>query len=100
MSAATGFLSNLMLAVFWSLASGRITAGTLVVGFIAGFATLFVTRRATGATAYTKKAGQTAALVLVFLRELVEGAARTIARLGGCIAPPAAGAGTGDERRC
>lgn len=72
MSASAGFLSNLLLAVFWALASGRVTVGTLLVGFIAGFATLFVTRRATGAEAYTLKAWRAAVLLLVFLRELVE----------------------------
>ncbi len=72
MSASAGFLSNLLLAVFWALASGRMTFGTLVVGFIAGFATLFVTRRATGAEAYTRKARRAAALALFFVRELVE----------------------------
>lgn len=72
MSASAGFLSNLLLAVFWALASGRLTFGTLVVGFIAGFATLFVTRRATGTEAYTTKARGAVVLALVFIRELVE----------------------------
>lgn len=72
MTASAGFLSNLLLAVFWALASGRLTFGTLVVGFIAGFATLFVTRRATGAEAYTTKARGAVVLALVFVRELVE----------------------------
>lgn len=72
MSASAGFLSNLLLAVFWALASGRVTVGTLVVGFVAGFVTIFVTRRATGAEAYTRKARGVAVLVLVFVRELVE----------------------------
>jgi multicomponent Na+:H+ antiporter subunit E len=72
MSASAGFLSNLVLAVFWALASGRVTVGTLMVGFIAGFATLLVTRRATGAEQYTRKTGGAVVLLLVFLRELVE----------------------------
>ena len=72
MTASAGFLSNLVLAVFWALASGRVTVGTLVVGFAAGFVTLFVTRRATGAEAYTTKAGRAVVLLLVFIRELVE----------------------------
>lgn len=72
MSASAGFLSNLLLAVFWALASGRVTVGTLAVGFIAGFATLFFTRRATGADAYTTKTTRAVVLLLVFLRELVE----------------------------
>jgi len=72
MSAASGFLSNLVLAVFWALASGRITVGTLFVGLAAGFATLLVTRRAIGATAYTTKARQATVLLFVFIRELVE----------------------------
>lgn len=72
MSASAGFLSNLLLAVFWALASGRLTFGTLIVGFIAGFATLFVTRRATGAEAYTRKTRLAAVLALVFIRELFE----------------------------
>ncbi|HVS31174.1 MAG TPA: Na+/H+ antiporter subunit E [Thermoanaerobaculia bacterium] len=72
MSASSGFLSNLVLAVFWALASGRVTVGTLVVGFVAGFATIFVTQRATGAEAYTYKAWRAVILLLVFIRELIE----------------------------
>lgn len=72
MSAAAGFLSNVLLAVFWALASGRLTLGTFLVGFVAGFVTLYVTRRATGAEAYTTKARQAVLLLLVFLRELIE----------------------------
>ena len=72
MTAGAGFLSNLLLAIFWALASGRVTVGTLATGFVAGFATLFVTRRATGAETYTRKTGNAVVLLLVFLRELVE----------------------------
>lgn len=72
MSASAGFLSNLVLALFWALASGRVTVGTLMVGFIAGFVTLLVTRRATGAEQYTRKTGSAIVLLLVFVRELVE----------------------------
>ena len=72
MKASAAFLSNLVLAVFWALASGRLTIGTLLVGFLAGFATLFVTRRATGTEEYTRKTGRAVALLLVFIRELIE----------------------------
>ena len=72
MSAAAGLLSNMVLALFWALASGRITVGTLVIGFFAGFATIYVSRRATGAETYTYKVGRLARLFIVFVRELVE----------------------------
>jgi multicomponent Na+:H+ antiporter subunit E len=72
MTGAAGFQSNVLLAVFWALASGRLTVGTFLVGFLAGFITLYVTRRATGAELYTMKARRAAVLVLVFVRELIE----------------------------
>lgn len=71
MSVGAGFLSNLLLAIFWALASGRLTVGTFAVGFVAGFATLYVTRRATGTGEYTVKAVRAFALLVYFLRELV-----------------------------
>ena len=72
MKASSGFLSNLVLAIFWALASGRVTVGTVVVGFVAGYVTLFVTRRATGAEPYTRKTAGAVMLLLVFLRELIK----------------------------
>lgn len=72
MTSSSAFLSNLVLAVFWALASGRVTVGTLAVGFAAGFTTLFVTRRATGTEEYSRKAFRAVILLLVFIRELVE----------------------------
>ena len=72
MTAGAGFLSNVILAVFWALATGRITVGALLVGFIAGFATIFITRRATGADAYTTKTMRVIRLLVYFIGELVE----------------------------
>ena len=72
MSAGAGFLSNVLLAVFWALATGRVTLGTFLVGFVAGFITLLVTRRATGAHAYTRKTWWAIRLVALFIRELIE----------------------------
>lgn len=72
MRASAGFLSNVLLAVFWTLASGRVTVGTFIVGFVAGFVTIYATRGATGAEAYTRKTRGGVLLLFFFLRELVE----------------------------
>ncbi|HUP44071.1 MAG TPA: Na+/H+ antiporter subunit E [Thermoanaerobaculia bacterium] len=71
MNATQAFMWNLLLAVFWALAVGRVTVGTLMTGFVAGFVTLFLTRRAVGAEAYLLKIRRAAILVAYFLLELV-----------------------------
>jgi multicomponent Na+:H+ antiporter subunit E len=71
MSIAQAFLWNVMLAVFWALASGRFTLASLVTGFLAGLLVLFLTRRAIGAEAYLLKFPRLFALLLYFLYDLV-----------------------------
>ena len=71
MNATQSFLWNLILAVFWALAVGRVTVGTLATGFVVGLLTLFVTRRAVGAEAYLLKIRRAFRLVIFFLRELI-----------------------------
>jgi multicomponent Na+:H+ antiporter subunit E len=71
MSIAQAFMWNVVLAVFWALASGRLTLASLVTGFLAGLLVLFLTRRAIGAEAYILKFPRTIALILYFLYDLV-----------------------------
>jgi multicomponent Na+:H+ antiporter subunit E len=72
MTSTAAFLTNLILAVFWALASGGLGSGTLLVGFLAGFVTLVVMRRAVGAEAYVRKSLGAIRLLFVFLRELIK----------------------------
>ncbi|HEU4522869.1 MAG TPA: Na+/H+ antiporter subunit E [Thermoanaerobaculia bacterium] len=71
MNATQSFMWNLVLAVFWALAVGRVTVGSLATGFILGMLTLYITRRAVGAEAYLTKIVRAARLLLYFLGELV-----------------------------
>ncbi|HUP48787.1 MAG TPA: Na+/H+ antiporter subunit E [Thermoanaerobaculia bacterium] len=71
MNATQTFAWNMILAVFWALAIGRVTVGTLLTGFVMGLFTLFITRRAVGAEAYLSKIHRTARLVAHFVRDLV-----------------------------
>ena len=71
MSTAQAFLWNVTLAVFWALAWGKLTLGSLATGFLAGLLTLFLTRRAIGAEAYLLKFPRTMNLLLYFLYDLV-----------------------------
>jgi multicomponent Na+:H+ antiporter subunit E len=71
MNATQSFLWNLILAVFWALAIGEVTIGTLMTGFVFGLLTMFVARRAIGAEAYLTKIRRSAKLVLFFVKELI-----------------------------
>ena len=71
MNATQSFVWNVMLAVFWALAIGRVTVGTLASGFVFGLLTLYITRRAVGAEAYLSKISKAIRLLLFFLRELI-----------------------------
>lgn len=71
MSTMQAFLWNLLLAVVWALASGSVTVGTLVGGFLAGLVTLYATRRAIGSSKYLQTIGSAARLLTYFVHELV-----------------------------
>ncbi|HEX7154815.1 MAG TPA: Na+/H+ antiporter subunit E [Thermoanaerobaculia bacterium] len=71
MSIVQAFLWNVLLAVFWALASGRLTLGSLATGFIAGLLVLLLTRRAVGAEAYLLKFPRTLNLILYFVYDLI-----------------------------
>lgn len=71
MNATQSFLWNLILAVFWALAIGRVTIGTLATGFLVGLLTLYITRRAVGAEAYLTKIRRSVFFLFFFLRELI-----------------------------
>ena len=71
MNATQALAWNMMLAIFWALAIGRVTVGTLVTGFLVGLFTLFISRRAVGSDAYLSKIVRTTRLVVYFVRDLV-----------------------------
>jgi multicomponent Na+:H+ antiporter subunit E len=72
MTATAAFFLNLLLAGFWALATGRLTSGTFLIGFMAGFATLLVMRRAIGTDVYVRKFNGAVRLLVLFLYELVK----------------------------
>ena len=71
MNSAQAFLWNVILAVFWALASGQLTLGSLATGFLVGLLVLFLTRRAIGAEAYLRKFPRSINLLLYFVYDLV-----------------------------
>ncbi len=54
-SASTMLAVNLVLALIWMAMSGRFDAANLVLGFIFGYAVLFVLQRVIGRSAYFRK---------------------------------------------
>ena len=71
MSVAHAFMWNVILALFWALASGQLTLASLVTGFLAGLLVLFLTRRAIGAEAYLLKFPSALALLGYFVYDLL-----------------------------
>lgn len=73
MTATTGFLWNIFLAVTWAAATADLTPGNIGLGFVLGFAVLWVAHRALPATPYFTRVRQLAGLVAFFLWDLVLG---------------------------
>jgi multicomponent Na+:H+ antiporter subunit E len=67
----TGFLLNLVLAIVWALLAGSIDLANLVVGFLFGYAVLWLVQPVLGKTSYFRRVPQAARFVGYFLMELV-----------------------------
>ena len=68
----TYFILNIGLALVWMLVTGQFTPSNLLVGFVVGYTTLFLTRRVIGPSAYFGKVRQVLSFLIFFLRELID----------------------------
>jgi multicomponent Na+:H+ antiporter subunit E len=64
-------LANFALALVWAALSGVFSLENLLVGFILGYATLFLTRRSLGPTSYFSKINQAVRFLFFFIWELL-----------------------------
>ncbi len=71
MSATSYFLWNVLLALVWAAANGRVDSGTLLLGFVLGHLCLALSERAIGQTRYGLRVWRFLRLLSLFSRELV-----------------------------
>lgn len=64
-------LLNLVLAITWGAMTGSFQVENLIIGFLLGFAALFVVQRRGGRPAYAAKVLEVVDFVAFYLRELV-----------------------------
>jgi multicomponent Na+:H+ antiporter subunit E len=67
----SALLWNLLLALAWVAATGVFSFDNLVVGFLLGFLSLYISRRVVGSPRYFDKVGQVISLLGFFLWELL-----------------------------
>ena len=65
------FLINVLLALIWAAVTGLYSLGNLTLGFVLGIFALSLIREQVGSVGYFSRVRRVAALVLVFLYELV-----------------------------
>lgn len=65
------FILNIGLALAWSALTGQFNPANLAIGFILGYLTLFIARRAIGPSSYFVKVRQLVSFVGVFMWELL-----------------------------
>ena len=65
------FILNIGLALAWSALTGQFNPANLAIGFILGYLTLFIARRAIGPSSYFVKVRQLVSFVGVFIWELL-----------------------------
>jgi multicomponent Na+:H+ antiporter subunit E len=66
------FLWNLLLAFFWGAVSNELTLLNLVFGFVIGFLSLWIARKALGETQYFHKIYKIGMFLLFFVSELIK----------------------------
>lgn len=69
-------LWNLILALVWAALSDEFSVGALTVGFLVGYAVLFVARGTLGRSRYFRKTYLATSFIVFFLVELVQSALR------------------------
>jgi multicomponent Na+:H+ antiporter subunit E len=65
------FIWNVVLAIAWGVASGRMTLGNLALGFALGYIILYFLRDVIGGEEYAFKARKAVALVMFFIWEVI-----------------------------
>jgi multicomponent Na+:H+ antiporter subunit E len=65
------FLLNIVLALLWAALEGELTPPNLLVGFVLGYAVLYLGQRVVGRSPYFTKVRQAIGFALFFLWELV-----------------------------
>ncbi|TVQ56079.1 MAG: monovalent cation/H+ antiporter subunit E [Rhodobacteraceae bacterium] len=63
---------NLMIAVAWAAVAGDFSAGTLFLGYVAGFGALYAFSEIYGETQYFRRTRATFGLMLFFIQDLVK----------------------------
>jgi multicomponent Na+:H+ antiporter subunit E len=71
MNALSGFLWNIGLMSVWVSASGNLTIGNFITGFILGFVILLSTYRFTGKSLYPKKVYQIFSFLIFMIVEIM-----------------------------
>jgi multicomponent Na+:H+ antiporter subunit E len=70
-SAAAMFAGNLVLALVWVAMTGRFDVASLIVGFVLGYAVLFMLQRVTGRSSYFVKSIRLVTFVGFYVVEVV-----------------------------
>jgi multicomponent Na+:H+ antiporter subunit E len=65
------FMSNVILALTWAVATGQFTMGNLAAGFVLGYFVLLFARRFIGSSSYFAKVPQVLRFAALYLWELV-----------------------------
>ena len=65
------FLFNMILALIWALLMGSIDLPNLIVGFLIGYAVLWLARPALGGTGYFRRGPQAVRFLAYFIKEIV-----------------------------
>jgi multicomponent Na+:H+ antiporter subunit E len=65
-------LLNILLALAWVALTGEFSPANLVVGFVFGYATLWIAQRLEGRTAYFRKVGKVIGFGFFFAWEIIE----------------------------
>jgi multicomponent Na+:H+ antiporter subunit E len=65
------FMLNLVLAIIWSLLMGSIDLPNLVVGFLLGYAVLWIAQPVLGGTGYFRRVPRSARFIGYFTKEIV-----------------------------
>ena len=66
-----GFLSNLVLAILWALLMGSVDRANLVVGFLLGYAVLWLVHPVLGDTGYFRRVPQAVRFLVFLVKEIV-----------------------------
>jgi len=66
-----GFLLNLLLAIVWALLMGSVDQANLVVGFVIGYAILWIVRPVLGDSGYFRRGPLALRFLVYFIKEML-----------------------------